>query len=69
MRRNFQNLPTKVIFCKKCVISNQRPSSIIEFKNKIKSKIISFEKGVCAACTYNEMKQKINWKSREKRTY
>ena len=56
MRRNFQNLPTKVIFCKKCVISNQRPSSIIEFKNKIKSKkeVISFEKGVCAACTYNE---------------
>ncbi len=67
MRRNFQNLPTKVIFCKKCVISNQRPSSIIEFKNKIKSKkeVIGFEKGVCAACTYNEIKQKINWKSRE----
>ena len=26
-------LPEEVIFCKKCVISNQRPSSSIEFKN------------------------------------
>ena len=25
------NLPKKVIFCKKCVISNQRPTSIPEF--------------------------------------
>ena len=28
-----KGLPEKVIFCKKCVISNQRPSSSIEFKN------------------------------------
>ena len=27
-------LPSEVKFCKKCVISNQRPSSSIEFKNK-----------------------------------
>ena len=26
-------LPEKVIFCKKCTISNQRPSSVVEFKN------------------------------------
>jgi hypothetical protein len=25
------NLPSKIIFCKKCVMSNQRPSSISEF--------------------------------------
>ena len=27
-------LPKKVLFCKSCVISNQRPNSSIEFKNK-----------------------------------
>ena len=27
-------LPEKVQFCKKCIISNQRPSSVVEFKNK-----------------------------------
>ena len=35
-------LPEKVIYCKKCVISNQRPSSVVEFKNsnnKMKLKI------------------------------
>ena len=29
--KSMYNLPTKVIFCKKCVMSNQRPSSIPEF--------------------------------------
>ena len=28
------NLPENVKFCKSCVISNQRPSSIQEFHNK-----------------------------------
>ena len=27
------NLPKKVIFCKKCTLSNQRPHSISEFKH------------------------------------
>ena len=31
-------LPTDVKFCKKCVISNQRPNSIVEFKHKKTSK-------------------------------
>ena len=38
-------LPAEVKFCKKCVISNQRPSSSIEFKNRegeIK-KVINFD--------------------------
>ena len=43
----------KVLFCKECVISNQRPSSAIEFKhkkNEIKSTInfILYNK----TCTY-----------------
>ena len=31
-------LPEKVLFCKKCVISNQRPSSVVEFKNTLDGK-------------------------------
>ncbi len=62
-------LPEKVIFCKKCVISNQRPSSTIEFKHdkNEKKEVINFdEEGVCAACNYNDQKQKnINWEKRE----
>ena len=40
MKKNFSmyGLPEKVKFCKKCVISNQRPSSVVEFKNKNQNK-------------------------------
>ena len=31
-------LPNKIIFCKKTLISNQRPISSIEFEHKISSK-------------------------------
>ena len=37
MKKNplsFYGLPSEVKFCSKCVISNQRPKSVIEFKNK-----------------------------------
>lgn len=48
------NLPKKVLFCKKCVMSNQRPR-------------ITFNKfGVCSACEFAKYKKfKINWKKRE----
>lgn len=60
-------LPQKVEFCKKCVISNQRPNSVIEFKNKLnQKKPISFNKGICDACNYNSIKTEIDWKKREK---
>src|SRR3989344_2507078 len=63
-------LPEKVIFCKKCVISNQRPSSTVEFKhtkNDKKETIAFREDGVCDACRYTEYKDRgINWKTREK---
>ena len=69
MIKSFTN-SKKVIFCKKCVISNQRPNSSVEFKSKSTDKKtgIKFDKnGVCSACTYNEIKNKINWKDREKK--
>ena len=31
-------LPKKVMFCKSCVVSNQRPNSTVEFKNNPKKK-------------------------------
>jgi N-acetyl sugar amidotransferase len=61
-------LPFEVRFCKKCVMSNQRPVSEIEFKHTIatKKRTIHFdEEGVCDACRYAEKKEAIDWKARE----
>ena len=62
-------LPNQVKFCKKCVISNQRPSSTIEFKNEKgeKKKVINFsEDGVCSACVYHDEKERgIDWEDRD----
>ncbi len=63
-------LPQEVKFCKKCVISNQRPSSAVEFlhNSDTKKTTIGFnKKGVCDACQAVENKKgKINWEEREK---
>lgn len=61
-------LPLEVQYCKKCTISNQRPSSAIEFKQKKDDdkQYISFTDGVCDACRYLEKKNKIDWAQREK---
>ena len=64
------NLPSEVIFCKECVMSNQRPSSIPEFfhtKNRDGAKYLKIdENGICNACNHNNKKKKINWFKREK---
>ena len=57
-----------VQFCKKCVISNYRPSSTVEFQNNtaLKRNYIKFnDEGICSACQYAEIKLKIDWKRRE----
>lgn len=61
-------LPREVKFCSKCVISNQRPSSTVEFKNKNQKKTgIQFDKNnICSACNYHEVKKKIDWDKRDK---
>lgn len=54
--KKLYNLPDEVKFCKKCVMSNQRPR-------------ISFDKeGVCNACRHSETKEnnKVDWEEREK---
>jgi N-acetyl sugar amidotransferase len=67
----FYGLPTQVKFCKKCVISNQRPSSTVEFKNTKgeTKKVINFnEDGICSACVYHQEKETdIDWESRDEK--
>lgn len=63
-------LPREIKFCKKCVISNQRPNSEVEFTHTIetKKKTINFDKdGVCDACRVAAQKRAtIDWSEREK---
>ena len=70
MSKNFSlyGLPEKVVFCSKCVMSNQRPKSVIEFKNKSNQKSgmnIDNNSSICDACNYNVTKNQIDWKKRE----
>jgi N-acetyl sugar amidotransferase len=62
-------LPEKVEFCSKCVMTNQRPRSVVEFKNITNKKNgldINIETKICEACSYNLTKNKIDWNEREK---
>jgi N-acetyl sugar amidotransferase len=67
--KTFFGLPDEVKFCKRCVISNQRPNSSIEHQNKVgdAKKTIHFdEEGVCDACRVAEQKDReVNWDDRE----
>ncbi len=61
-------LPPDVQFCRSCVISNQRPSSSIEFKHakgEKKSTIRFDAHGVCDACHFAQKKAGIDWSSRD----
>ena len=70
MSKNFSmfGLPEDVKFCSKCVMSNQRPRSVVEFKNSSNQKsglTIDTNSSICDACNYNETKKKIDWEKRE----
>ena len=62
-------LPRKVEFCSKCVISNQRPNSTVEFQHTVESEkeTISFDaENVCDACRLADKKRlEIDWVERE----
>ncbi|EMN01205.1 N-acetyl sugar amidotransferase [Leptospira noguchii str. 1993005606] len=65
----FYGLPSQVVFCKSCVISNQRPNSTPEYLHtkESKKKTIYFDDaGICDACRVAEQKRKIDWSEREK---
>ncbi len=61
-------LPEIVKFCKKCVMSNQRPASSAEFRHNVahKHSTLHFDaEGVCDACRFVEQKENVDWKRRE----
>lgn len=62
-------LPMHVAFCRRCVISNQRPNSAVEYEHTRDSrkKTINFDaEGVCDACRLAEQKAAtIDWNARE----
>lgn len=64
-------LPAEVKYCKRCVISNQRPSSSVEFRHTKDSKksTIHFDaEGICDACRYAEKKNAgVDWVERERK--
>lgn len=64
----YYGLPAEVRFCKRCVMSNQRPTSTAEFKHTKDSKKVTMAidaEGVCDACRTAEAKENIDWKTRE----
>lgn len=66
----YYGLPKEVVFCTKCVMSNQRPTSAVEFKHNAKSKKTTMamdEEGICDACRANEQKESIDWHDREEK--
>lgn len=73
-KQNIKNQPKKIIYCKKCVYSNQKvvPSKIVEDDQNHSNRIfLRFGKdGVCSACEavekkFTDKKYKIDWKQRE----
>lgn len=69
MDKSTKGMPQKVLYCKQCVISNQRPSSVVEFRSKpndTKPSILLNEDGICSACQFHKVKEKnIDWEERE----
>jgi N-acetyl sugar amidotransferase len=61
-------LPQDVVYCSKCVMSNQRPGSSVEFRHAPDRKVTPLhidESGVCDACRFAEQKDTIDWGQRE----
>lgn len=67
--KTLHGLPENVIFCKKCLISNQRPSTQREFKKSdtIIDTVGFGDDGICDTCKWFEYKNtQISWDKREK---
>ncbi|MDC0039561.1 N-acetyl sugar amidotransferase [Gammaproteobacteria bacterium] len=64
--KSIRGLPEEVVFCQKCVISNQRPVSKLESSHSVNDykATTRFQDGVCDACRWAEMKELINWQER-----
>ena len=68
--KTLYGLPEQVVFCRRCVMSNQRPASIPEFRHtpdRHGARYMQIDKdGVCDACRFAEQKEQIDWARREK---
>lgn len=62
----FYGLPANVEFCQRCVVSNQRPSSIKEQAHQRDGvkEVIAFKEGLCDACSVAQLKVDIDWERR-----
>jgi len=63
----YYGLPEEVKFCKRCVMSNQRPSSYPEVRHTKDRKTPTLhidDEGVCDACRFAERKKQIDWEKR-----
>ena len=63
----YHGLPAEVVYCKRCVIPNQRPNTSQEYSHNDASEhttICFDEEGVCDACRVAEIKQTIDWQAR-----
>jgi len=54
IEKQIQHIPKEVKWCKKCVVSNQRP------------RIIFDQEGICSGCRNAEYKNTVNWNLRER---
>lgn len=65
----YYGLPRKVKFCSRCVISNQRPNSAVEYhhsKDSDKETVAFDGEGICDACRFAERKRfGIDWDARK----
>jgi N-acetyl sugar amidotransferase len=68
-RQTLFGLPAEVVFCRRCVMSNQRPSSYPEFRhtaNRITPTLHIDDRGICDACRFADQKEQIDWEARER---
>ena len=62
-------LPSTVVYCRRCVMSNQRPSSYPEFRHtrdRVTPTLRIDEHGICDACRFADQKEQIDWEDRER---
>lgn len=62
-------LPREVRYCKRCVMSNQRPASSVEFRHGAQKQHTTLhigEDGLCDACRFADQKEQIDWDERER---
>jgi N-acetyl sugar amidotransferase len=64
----YYGLPSRVVYCQRCVYSNQKPNSEAEYKHTsvTRKPTVNFdEEGICQACRAIEQKAGIDWTARE----